>query len=96
MPKGSVPRKPAVVKNVKTWAGDVIKPDRTVAQLNARAKNMGRDFFPTTAQRREAKARKDVYSDEAVSSPAMRKMRENPYAALKRKAAARTTKTRKK
>ena len=37
-------------------------------------------------------ARKDIRGDESVSSPAMRKMRENPYAALKRKAASRAKK----
>ena len=66
MPKGSPPN----IIHTKTWAGDVVRPGRTKAQLAARFKNKTRENFPSTSQYREdVKARKaklDVRSDASV------------------------------
>jgi len=92
MPKGSPPN----IIHTKTWSGKVIRPRRTKAQLAARDKSMARELSPSDTQYKSARsaaaARKDIRGDESASSPAMRKMRENPYAALKRKAASRAKK----
>ena len=89
MPKGTVrnpgSKKPMV--SAKTWVGKQL-PLRTKAELAARTKNMLKESFSSSAARERATAREV----RAEPGGALARITENPYKALKRRAAQKPTK----